>query len=64
MNSLELVRKCWWCNKRLMKVSHAEVTTPDGHTLLVHKACEANTRAQFKHVTAQPQPRYTTESQD
>lgn len=42
-------RLCWWCNTRLSAVSHATV---EGH--LVHKCCEAEARASFTAITAQP----------
>lgn len=48
-----LKRSCWWCNKKLMAVSHAEVVMPDGNVVWVHKVCEAPTRNNFKPVTAQ-----------
>ena len=35
-----------------MKVSHAEVKTPDGNTVWVHKCCENFTKAEFKILTA------------
>jgi hypothetical protein len=37
---------CWWCNKKLMAVSHAIATTRDGHSVKVHYACLADTQKQ------------------
>lgn len=42
-------RLCWWCNRRLMAVSHALV---EGRQ--VHKMCEDAARRSFATITAQP----------
>lgn len=47
-------RKCWWCGKPLAAVSHAVVEADGGKQHVVHKTCEADTRAYFRPVTAQP----------
>lgn len=47
-------RLCWWCGNKLSATSHAEVGTPDGFFVWVHKVCENATRAGFRKVTAQP----------
>lgn len=52
--SQKLNRGCWWCGKKLMAVSHAEVKTPDGrHTLWVHKVCVSDTKKYFTFPAAQ-----------
>lgn len=57
---LRLERRCWWCNARLMAVSHAEVEdarqSPPA-VVWVHRQCEAETREYFRRTTAQESKR-------
>ena len=43
--------KCWWCNKRLMKISHATVEV-DGYNVRVHKGCKPDAEKDLKIITA------------
>jgi len=45
-----LKRTCWWCDRRLMAVSHG--TTKDGRW--VHKCCLAEADESLRYLTAQP----------
>ena len=53
-----LKRSCWWCGKKLMATSHAEVRTPDG-IVCTHKLCAEDAEAHFRHVTARPRMEQT-----
>lgn len=37
----KLKLRCWWCNKQLIAIAHAQIQTRDGHTVRVHKVCAA-----------------------
>ncbi len=47
-------RTCWWCGKKLMAVSHAEVKDRDGNVVRVHVQCEVATRESMRDYTAAP----------
>lgn len=46
----KLKRKCWWCNGRLMAVSHAVTKTGQW----VHKVCLPDAEEDMRRLTAQP----------
>lgn len=39
---------CWQCGKKLMLPYFAEITSPDGTVLRVHKVCKKSALASFK----------------
>ena len=45
-------RLCWWCNKKLMTVSHATIKDHGGNSVQVHKVCKPAAERYVKPVTA------------
>ena len=43
-------RRCWWCNGKLMAVSHAVLS----NGCWTHKVCQKAAERELKQLTAQP----------
>jgi len=60
----KLVRKCWWCNTQLMRISHAEIKDQLGNIVWVHKCCEKDAVGSIRKVTAQEKSVFNITNQE